>query len=255
MSKSILVVDDEAAVTLSLEGFFRHKGYEVLKAFYGDQALQQIEQKRPAVVILDLQMPGLNGVEVLKKIRTDYPEIKTLVITGFSDQYREQLDQLKAEKVWTKPVSLMELTRAVDSMLEGSPDGERSAAGPGAPGRPRLLFVEGSQEVYEQALKPYFEAEERGVRCQTAAARDPDEALRLAQEFKPHLIVVDSTRLPVGVEGGRLAARLTGGRETPVEVILVEFPSKEFQFGEIPVERLKKLEEAVRRAAGKHAAQ
>ena len=88
MGKSILVVDDEAAVTLALEGFFRHKGYEVLKAFYGDQALKQIQQHRPSLVILDLQMPGINGVEVLEKIRSDYPGTHVFVITGLTARVR-----------------------------------------------------------------------------------------------------------------------------------------------------------------------
>ena len=252
MGKSILVVDDEAAVTLALEGFFRHKGYEVLKAFYGDQALKQIQQHRPSLVILDLQMPGINGVEVLEKIRSDYPGTHVFVITGFSHQYQEQLQKLKVEKVWTKPVSLTDLTREVEALLEGP---KRPAGSP----RPatgaeelRLLFVEGSQDAYEQILKPYFESEERTLRCRTALAKDPEEALRLAGEFKPHLIVVDGSRMPVGVEAGRLAARLAGVSDRPLEMILTEIPSSDYQIGADPSARLERLEEAVRAAARKH---
>ena len=254
MKKSILVVDDEAAVTLSLEGFFRQKGYEVLKAFFGDQALQQIEKKRPSVVILDLEMPGINGIQVLEKIRSDYPEIKTLVITGFSDTYQDQLQKLKAEKVWTKPVSLTDLTRAVEAMLQGSepapPSAAKAAATPS--GILRLLFVEGSQQVYEQTLRPYFESEERSLRCRTALAPDPEESLRLIKEFKPQLVVLDSTRMPVGVDSGRLAARLTDSAEAPLEIILLEIPSREIRSGAVPVERLERLEQAVQKAARKY---
>lgn len=252
MGKAILVVDDEAAVTFALEGFFKQKGYEVLKAFYGDQALEQIEQKRPAVVILDLQMPGINGIAVLEKIRSDYPGTKVLVITGFSDQYQEQLDRLKAEKVWTKPVSLMDLTCEVEQLLEGkSKPGVSSSAVLGKEGI-RLLFVEGSQEAYEQFLKPYFESEQRLLRCSTALARDPDEALRMAEEFKPQLVILDGSRMPIGVDAGRLAARLTGISQRPAEVILTEIPSADYQIGAGPAGRLEKLEEAVCQAARKH---
>ncbi len=252
MGKSILIVDDEAAVTFALEGFFKQKGHEVLKAFYGDQALEQIEQKRPSVVILDLQMPGINGIAVLEKIRTHYPETKVLVITGFSDQYQEQLGRLKVGKVWTKPVSLMDLTREVEALLEGkSKLGASSSAGPGKEGI-RLLFVEGSQEAYEQFLKPYFESEERPLRCSTALARDPEEALRMAEEFKPQLVILDGSRMPVGVDAGSLAARLTGIPERPAEVILTEIPSADYRVGAGPVERLERLAEAVCQAARKH---
>lgn len=247
-----MVVDDEAAVTFALEGFFKQKGHEVLKAFYGDQALEQIERKRPSVVILDLQMPGVNGIAVLEKIRSDYPETKVIVITGFSDQYQEQLDRLKAEKVWTKPVSLMDLTREVEALLEGkSKPSAPSSATPGKEGI-RLLFVEGSQEAYEQYLKPYFESEARPLRCSTALARDPEEALRIAAEFKPHLVILDGSRMPVGVDAGSLAARLTGVSERPAEVILTEIPSADYRIEAGPVERFGKLEEALYQAARKH---
>jgi CheY-like chemotaxis protein len=236
----------------------------VLKAFYGDQALEQIKQNRPSVVILDLQMPGMNGIAVLEKIRSDYPDTKVLVMTGFSEQYQEQLDRLKAEKVLAKPVSLMELTRGVEDLLEGKASPASSPVGPEArrepaegsapPGKEeiRLLFVEGSQEAYEKILKPYFESKERPMRCSTALARDPEEALRVAGEFKPQLVILDGSRMPIGVDAGRLAAQLTGVSEKTVEVILTEISSADYQMGVAPAERLERLEEAVLQAARKH---
>jgi len=241
-------------VTLSLEGFFRHRGYQVLKAFYGDQALEQIQKNRPAVVILDLQMPGLNGLAVLERIRKEYPEIKTLVITGYSEQYRKQLEGLGADVVQAKPVSLEKLTGAVEALIQGSELGS-SGNRPSAGGQKtiRLLFVEGDDRIYEGLLKPYFESPERPARYRTVLARDPEELFRLLEPFRPHVVVMDSTRLPVGVDTGRLAADLSRGPIRPGEVILHEIPSFRQQGQGLPVltERLDKLEEAVRRAAGK----
>lgn len=252
MGKAILVVDDEAVVTFALEGFFRQKGYEVLKAFYGDQALEQIQQKRPSLVILDLQMPGINGMMVLEKIRADYPDTRVLVMTGFPQQYQEQLDRLKVDKVWTKPVSLIELTRGVEELLEGKASPAVASAAASWKEEIRLLFVEGSQEAYQKILKPYFESEERPLRCSTVLARDPEEALRVAEEFKPQLVILDGSRMPVGVDAGRLAAQLTGLSEKTAEVILAEIASSDYQTGVAPVERLERLEEAVLQAARKH---
>ena len=255
MKKSILVVDDEAAVTFSLEGFFQQKGYEVLKAFYGDQALEQLQRNRPSLVILDLQMPRVNGIAVLEKIRSDYPDTKTLVITGFSEQYEEELKRLKPERVWTKPVSLTELTDAVESLLEGTGPSARSSKGPAAARgseRVRILFVEGSQEAYERSLKPYFESPERSLSCETSLAKDPDAAIRLVGEIKPQLIVLDSSRMPVGVDGGRLAARLAGTADAPMEIILIEIPSRDFQDEVMLLARLGPLEGAIQKAVRKH---
>ena len=252
MGKAILIVDDEAAVTFALEGFFRQKGYEVLKAFYGDQALEQIQQKRPSAVILDLQMPGMDGMAVLAKIRSDYPGTKVLVMTGFPEQYQAQLDRLKADKVWTKPVSLMDLTRGVEELLEGETRPAVASSAPPGKEEVRLLFVEGSQEAYERILKPYFESRERPLRCLTALARNPEEAIRVAGEFKPQLMILDGSRMPLGVDAGRLAAQLTGVWEKTAEVILAEIPSVDYQAGVAPAERLDRLEQAILQAARKH---
>ena len=248
MEKSILIVDDEAAVTLSLEGFFQHKGYRVHKAFYGDQALEQIQRYRPALVILDIQMPGLNGIGVLETIRKEYPEIKTLVITGYSDQYRNELDQLKANAVQTKPISLEELTRTVESLLEGQQP--RPGSGKVATNslkNLRVLFVEGDTRMYEVVLRPYFESTERTVRYETALACSPEELFSLLQEFAPQVIVMDSTRMPFGVDTGRLAADLAKVPGCPSEVILYEIPSSTHGGTEIPTDRLQRLEEAIQR--------
>lgn len=252
MGKAILVVDDEAAVTFALEGFFRQKGYEVLKAFYGDQALEQIKQKQPSVVILDLQMPGMDGMAVLEKIRSDYPDTKVLVMTGFLEQYQEQMGRLKANKTLTKPVSLMELTREVEELLDGKARLPAASSAPPWKKEIRLLFVEGSRKAYEKILKPYFESEERPLRCLTALARDPEEALRVAGEFKPQLVILDGSRMPVGVDAGRLAAQLTGVSEKTAEVILVEISSADYRMGVATAKRLERLEEAVLKAARKH---
>ena len=115
-----------------------------------------------------------------------------------------------------------------------------------------MLFVEGSQEAYERAIKPYFESEERSLRCRTAQARDPEEALRLVREFKPQLVVLDGSRMPIGVNSGKLAALLTDAKDAPCEVILAEIPSRDFQVGGEPLARLQQLDEAVQKAARRH---
>lgn len=251
VNRRILVVDDEAGVTLALEGFFRNKGYQVLRAFYGDQALEQIGRHRPSVVILDLQMPQLNGIAVLEQIRKRYPEIKTLVITGHLDLYQEDLDRLKPEVVKLKPFSLEELTRAVESLL-----GETTAPSPPKtqekPARVRLLFVEVSEEITEQYLKPYFEEPQRQGQYELMFASGTEEAFRLLEEFKPHLLFLDSARLPVGMDAGRLAADLQTAANPPLEVVLHPIhaplrPSEEFA-----ADQLKQLEESIQRLAQQH---
>ncbi len=246
MEKVILVADDEPAVALSLEEYFRLKGYQVLRAFYGDQALEQIRAKQPALVVLDLHMPQMDGIGVLEVIRKSFPNIRTLVITGRLDRYQKDLDRLRPEKVLLKPVSLEEVTRSVELLLG---EGKAAPAGPrkaGATGRVRLLFIEGNAEVYERVLKPYFESSDRAAGYETALAKSPAEAFRLLGEFRPQVVVLDGTRMPVGVNPGRLAADLSAAPNPPAEVILHSLALRDW-YEEPPKEELARLESAIQR--------
>ncbi len=243
----ILIVDDEAAVTLALEGYFQSRGFRVIKAFYGDQAIARIEKDHPELVILDLQMPGIDGVAVLEKTRKSYPKTKTLVITGYWEQYRSQIERLKPEAVQQKPVSLEELTRTVEALLDGKP-AKGAAQKTAVSGKIQLLFVEGDPELYRQVLKPHFENPERRPSFETALASTPEEAFRRLKEFKPHLVVLDSTRLPVGVDPGKLAADLGRVSSAPPELILYALPFSQAT-GERPsAAHLKRLEESIERS-------
>lgn len=248
----ILIVDDEAAVTLALEGFFKSRGYPVLRAFYGDQAIEKIEKESPSLVILDLQMPGVNGIAVLKKIRQDHLNVKTMVITGYFDDYQEDLDRLKPESIQLKPVSLEELTRSVEGLLG---DQKKEISGPAVEaekkGPVRLLFVEKAADIYNKYLKPYFDEADQ-PKYETAVASGPEEAFRLVERFKPHLILVDSARMPVGVDAGKLASDLGKAPNKPFEVILYSFRIAQGKKEDIGAEEVRHLAETVRQVASKH---
>lgn len=247
MEKVILVADDEPAVVLPLEEYFRLRGYEVLRAFYGDQALEQIRLRQPALVVLDLHMPKVDGIGVLRAIRESYPGVRTLVITGQEERYHKELERLRPEKVLVKPVLLEEVTRAVELLLEEerapSPAGARRA-GPG--GKVRILFIEGDAAVYQRVLKPYFESPERAGGYETALATDREQAFQLLGEFRPQVVVLDGTRMPVGMNPGRLAADLSAAPNAAAEVILHALPHRDRREGP-PTELLERLESAIRR--------
>jgi DNA-binding NtrC family response regulator len=79
----ILIVDDEEEIRNSLSRHFEFEGYNTETAANGEEALKALEKKRFEVVITDIMMPAMNGVELLKQIRKDYPMIHTIVITGY----------------------------------------------------------------------------------------------------------------------------------------------------------------------------
>ena len=85
-SKTILIVDDEPAVREVLTGYFEHQygalGYGIETATDGAQALAAVRRRRPALILLDIEMPGMDGVDVLRRLQAIDPAIPVIIVTG-----------------------------------------------------------------------------------------------------------------------------------------------------------------------------
>lgn len=114
--KTILIVDDEAVIrdlcTRAL------KGYHVVQAGNGQSALESFERGGIDVVLTDVMMPGMDGIELLKKIKEKEPTIVVIVMTGFAEK-DVILNALKADAddFISKPLNLLQLKTAVDKAL------------------------------------------------------------------------------------------------------------------------------------------
>jgi len=82
MFPSVLIVDDEPSILHSLSGLLADEGFEVLTALNGYEALKVIASDSPDLVLLDIWMPGIDGIETLKEIKKDNPYIQVVIITG-----------------------------------------------------------------------------------------------------------------------------------------------------------------------------
>ena len=82
--KKILVIDDEPIVRTSCIRSLSPEGYEVKSASSGKEALELLENEPFNLVLLDLKMPDMDGIEVLKKIKDTWPDTKVVMITGYS---------------------------------------------------------------------------------------------------------------------------------------------------------------------------
>jgi DNA-binding response OmpR family regulator len=78
----VLLVDDEEEYRSTLAERLRRRGIQVMEASDGEEAFRKIETFSPHVVVLDVLMPGTGGLQVLKKIKTDHPEIQVILLTG-----------------------------------------------------------------------------------------------------------------------------------------------------------------------------
>jgi DNA-binding NtrC family response regulator len=103
--KPILIVDDEAIVRESIRDWLNDAGYKVSVAESGEAALKLIEQQDFGMMILDLRLPGIDGLAVLKRVKVIKPEIKTVVITAYPTMLtQEEASKLGAIDYLVKPV-------------------------------------------------------------------------------------------------------------------------------------------------------
>ena len=123
MSKTILIVDDEAYIVTSLEYVMQSAGYEVAVAYDGEEALQKVAETVPALVILDLMMPKLDGFEVCQKIRENplWKDIRIIILTAKGrDTERKKGMSLGADDYMTKPFSTRDILNRVKELLAES---------------------------------------------------------------------------------------------------------------------------------------
>ena len=121
--KPILIVDDEAIVRESIRDWLKDAGYEVSVAESGEEALKMIQKQNFGVMILDLRLPGITGIDVLKKAKTLKPDIKSIVITAYPTMLtQEEATKLGAIDYLVKPVfpdKLEELIRETLGEVNG----------------------------------------------------------------------------------------------------------------------------------------
>jgi DNA-binding NtrC family response regulator len=117
--RRILVVDDDESLRRITQLQLEEAGHEVLTASSGDAALKVIEEESPALVITDFKMPGLSGLEVLKKVRESYPQTTVLMITAFGTvQTAVEAMKAGAYDYITKPIDYEELVLVVNRAME-----------------------------------------------------------------------------------------------------------------------------------------
>jgi DNA-binding NtrC family response regulator len=117
--KKVLVIDDEAIIRTSCERTLIPAGYEVELAEGGKEGLEMLEKEEFGLVLLDLKMPDMDGVEVLNNIKSKWPDIKVVMITGYSTvETAVQALRLGAFNYLEKPFTPNSLLTAVKEVLE-----------------------------------------------------------------------------------------------------------------------------------------
>jgi DNA-binding response OmpR family regulator len=142
MTATILIVEDEHAVARGVQYALQQEGYDVIVARSGEEGLEFATQKAPDLVILDVRLPGMDGFEVLRRMRAAGSKAPVLFLTARDDEVDKVIGlELGADDYLTKPFGLRELMSRIKALLRRA-YGDLADAGGGRMIRHRDLVID-----------------------------------------------------------------------------------------------------------------
>lgn len=116
--KNLLIVDDETEICDFLKSFFEERDFEVRTANSGEEAIGLVAKVQPQVVLLDVHMPGMDGMRALREIKSGFPKVKVIMVTALETREKiEEAMRLGADNYITKPLSLEYLEKDVQEKI------------------------------------------------------------------------------------------------------------------------------------------
>ena len=185
----ILIVDDEPSFCELLKTVLKSHGHEAMTAYTGRDALDSFMQCRPHFTLLDLRMPEMDGLEVLKKIRAIDPKAAVMILTAWgTDEMEQRARQLGATDFLSKALSLETILGSLERGLKppGQAPAAEKAAPVGVPETDAIYLVEGKAELRNSFVRFLSQ---HGITAQPA--KDGPEVLSMLDKEKPQLIVLD----------------------------------------------------------------
>ena len=116
-NRTILVVDDEESIRFLYREELEEEGYSVITAADGEEALRRIAREKPDLITLDIRMPGMDGIEVLHRIREMDKEIPVIMSTAYGE-YRNDFNVWASDAYIVKTANLSELKDTIRRLLE-----------------------------------------------------------------------------------------------------------------------------------------
>lgn len=247
--KKILIVDDEKFVTDTLEGFFHSKGYQIFKAEDGQACLDIIKSENLDLVLLDIKLPKVDGIEILKLLRRDYPLVRVIIMTAYDMEYKTVVDSIGCDAFFVKPLLIDELTVKVEELLTQKntfPQNtkEKAETIPYLPKKSQASFPEkmlpkarvlivSPRSLISDLLKDYF-AQKTVCNGIYEVTESGLEQLEFIKKFKPDIILLD-----VALVGmlGEFGLTLMNMSQPPKEIILFGDPAATWEEAETLIKR------------------
>ena len=235
----ILVVDDEKEVTMSLQGFFTALGHDMLTALNGDDALKTIDSIGLDLVLLDMRMPGVDGMQVLKHIRKTKPKTKVIVITAYDKEVKEEVEKIGIDGFFAKPIDLSRLLDRIRYVIETSkdtkvyPTKEKPEVISKKTPKAKLLFIEPSPLVYGFTCGFFAGKDLVEGEYETKVVYGDKEGLNLLYDYHPDMVIMYDSLYNME-DTKQLAGLMMNSSHKPKTVILHGlFPKTEYELIEL----------------------
>ncbi|HHY73825.1 MAG TPA: response regulator [Bacillus bacterium] len=116
--RKLLIVDDQYGIRILLNEVFQKEGYLTFQASNGMQALQIVEKDRPDLVLLDMKIPGMDGIEILRRLKEIDKTIEVFIMTAYGElDMIQQAKDLGARTHFAKPFDIDEIRAAVKAQV------------------------------------------------------------------------------------------------------------------------------------------
>jgi DNA-binding NtrC family response regulator len=202
----ILVVDDDQSIATAFERVLQHEGHTCTVASNADDALRLVGELDPDLVVMDIRMPGVDGLQTLEHLRSKYPDVFVVMMTAYGTS-QTSIDAIRAGafEYLTKPLDLDQLRSVIRRALAAKESRSRTASPPAAEAgeapQPRVSLVGDTaamQEVYKMIGRlaaidvPALVVGERGTGKELVVATIHDNSARRDRPF----VTVDCATLP-----------------------------------------------------------
>ncbi len=222
--KEILVVDDEKNILSSLEGILSDEGFSVLKAGDGETALDLVKTKSPDLVMLDIWLPGMDGIQVLKAIKAIGPDTKVIMMSGHgSIEAAVMTTKIGAFDFIEKPLSMENVISVVKAAFSSEPEKGKGKSKKkiidapfilhGKKGAPNLVTTDRPQRTLKKSMVLCGSGLHSGVKTGLILTPLPANSgiifgdISSGETVPAHACYVDSTAYATTIKRGSVAVR------------------------------------------------